>query len=148
MVYGYVRIHSTDDEDAIESLIFQKIEIKRKYPKAEIVVEEWDILKSKKRPVFEEIVDKLVEGDVLVGAHFAELFISWSEAVNYIEKILDKGAIIHIPSIGKIDYSFDGKINLSIAKNSAEVFFEANKRFFSILEQRMEEVKKGSKRRK
>lgn len=139
-IYGYVRAYSTDDKKGREFLTFQTEIIKRKYPNAEIVVEEWDFHTSKQRPVFNELIDKLVAGDVLVASHFERLFISWPQALDYIDKIRNKGAIIHSLDVGKIDDSLEGNLNLTIARNRAEEEFEMNKRLFDIFEQHMKEV--------
>lgn len=107
-VIGYCRI-STKNQIDNYSLEQQEEEILERYSNAIIYKEQYSGV-SKDRPVFNEVVEELESGDILVVTKLDRFCRSTSEGLKYIEELRDKGVAIHILNMGLIENTPMGKL--------------------------------------
>lgn len=118
MVYGYCRV-STRGQLEGNSLENQRGQILKDYPGAEIIEEQISGAKSK-RPKFDELVERLEPGDMLVVTkldRFARSLIQGSETVN---RLIDRGVRVNILNIGIMDNTPNSKLIRNIFFSFAE----------------------------
>lgn len=107
MRYGYTRI-STVSQEGNTSLKGQEEEILERYPDAKIVSEVFS--GAEKRLKFEEIIDKMQAGDMLICTKLDRFCRDTKEGLQYIDALLDKGCSIHILNMGLIEDSPMGRL--------------------------------------
>ena len=105
--YGYARVSTLGQKDG-NSLEEQSREIKERYPDAVIIEEAYS--GAKERPIFNELLEKLVEGDTLVVTKLDRFCRSVKEGLGYIDELLAKGVRIHILNMGLIEDTPMGRL--------------------------------------
>ena len=124
MEYGYIRVSSKSQAEN-NSLAEQEQAILEKYPSAEIYREVYTAAKDfNNRVVFNELVDRLVSGDVLVVCKMDRFCRNVREGLNIIDSLLAKGVTVHILNLGVIDNSPIGRLLYTVLLAFAE--FERN----------------------
>ena len=101
MIYGYCRVSSKGQLDN-NSLEEQEQEILKKYPTAMISKEQFTGAKID-RPIFNDIIDKLSDGDTLVVTKLDRFCRSTEEGLRCIKELRNKGVSIHILNMGLIE---------------------------------------------
>ena len=100
MVYGYARVSTQGQTDG-NSFEDQTERIKNRYSNAQMFYEAESGAET--RPVFLEILGKLKKDDVLVVTKLDRFCRKTKDGLEYIERIRDKGAIIHILNMGIVE---------------------------------------------
>ncbi len=107
MNYGYGRVSTLGQKDG-NSLEEQSRQIKERYPDAVIIEEAYS--GAKERPIFNALLDKLVEGDTLVVTKLDRFCRTVKEGLGYIDELLAKGVRIHILNMGLIEDTPMGRL--------------------------------------
>ena len=94
MIYGYCRVSSKSQLDN-NSLDQQEQEILSKYNDAFIYREQFTGTTTD-RPKFNEVVDKIKKGDVLVVTKLDRLARNTMEGIQVIEKLFEKEVSVHV----------------------------------------------------
>lgn len=102
MEYGYCRVGTRErlEENSMEG---QKNIILAHYPNAEIVTEPQCGVKE--RPVFQELISKLKEGDILIVTKLDRFCRTAREGLEYVDTLTEKGVSVHILNMGLMDKS-------------------------------------------
>ena len=118
-VYGYCRVSTKGqlEGNGIES---QKNEILNKYYNAEIFEESFTGTKTD-RPVFNEVIEKLVAGDTLVVTKLDRLARNTVEGIQVIEKLFNRGVAVHVLNVGLLENTSMGKFFLTTLLAVAEM---------------------------
>ena len=113
MILGYCRVSSRGQAYLGTSLEDQKGQILLKYPSATVYSEVFSGMK--KRPIFDDLIDKLQKGDTLVVTKLDRFCRSASEGIGHMNLLTQKGIIVDILDIGVADTkSPSGKLILNI----------------------------------
>ena len=124
MEYGYVRVSSKSQAEN-NSLAEQEQTILEKYPSAEIHREVYTAAKDfNNRQVFNDLIDRLSDGDSLVVCKMDRFCRNVREGLNIIDSLLVKGVTVHILNLGVIDNSPIGRLLYTVLLAFAE--FERN----------------------
>lgn len=124
MEYGYVRVSSKSQAEN-NSLAEQEQAIFEKYPSAEIHREVFTAAKDfNNRQVFNELVDRLENGNILVVCKMDRFCRNVREGLCVIDSLLAKGVTVHILNLGVIDNSPIGRLLYTVLLAFAE--FERN----------------------
>lgn len=108
MISGYCRV-STKNQIAGTSLADQTEKIREQYPNVdEIIVEQYSGAKS--RPKFNELLERLSEGDTLVVTKLDRFCRTTKEGLEYIDLLMNKGVKIHILNMGLIENNPIGRL--------------------------------------
>lgn len=107
-IIGYCRVSSKGQMDN-NSLEQQREEILNKYPNAN-VFEEVYTGKTSDRPIFNEVMEQLKEGDTLVVTKLDRFCRSVTEGIDAINQLQSKGINIHILNMGLIEDTPMGKL--------------------------------------
>ena len=86
----------------------QSRQIKERYPDAIIIEEAYS--GAKERPVFNELLAKLQQGDTLVVTKLDRFCRTVKEGLGYIDELLAKGVRIHILNMGLIEDTPMGRL--------------------------------------
>lgn len=106
-VYGYARVSTKGQLDG-NSNEEQTNAIRSRYNDAEIIVESYSGVKE--RPIFNELLDKLTNGDVLVVTKLDRFCRTTKEGLEYIDKLMNRGVLIHIMNMGLIEDTPMGRL--------------------------------------
>lgn len=117
-VYGYCRVSTKGQMDG-NSLEAQKEQILRDYPSAIIVEEQISGAKAV-RPKFDELIQTLKEGDMLVVTKLDRFARSLSQGNDTINRLLQKGVRVNILNIGMLDNTPNSKLIRNIFFSFAE----------------------------
>lgn len=110
MIYGYARVSTKGQAKDGNSLEEQKERLLDEGVAEEnIYCEAYSGAKAD-RPVFNELIDKLKEGDKLVVTKLDRFCRDTSSGLEYIEKLMNKGVKIHILNMGLIEDTPIGKM--------------------------------------
>lgn len=101
MIYGYCRVSSKGQVDN-NSLEQQQQEILSRYENAKIYTEQFTG-KTSQRPVFQEVLNQIKEGDTLVCTKLDRFCRSTKDGLATIEQLKDKKINIHILNMGLIE---------------------------------------------
>jgi len=107
-IFGYIRVSTKSQLDG-NGLDIQMNEIQEKYGDIKIVSEQ-HTGKTTNRPIFNELINSLVEGDMLVVTTLDRFCRSTEEGLKLITELMDKGVNIHIMNMGLIENSPIGKM--------------------------------------
>lgn len=118
-VYGYARV-STKGQLEGNGLESQKLEILNKYSNAEIFTENFTGTKTD-RPVFNEVIELLREGDTLVVTKLDRLARNTVEGIQVIERLFNKGVAVHVLNVGLLENTSMGKFFLTTLLAVAEM---------------------------
>lgn len=119
MIYGYARISSRSQLDNY-SLEQQEQEILQKYPNAEIYKEQFTGT-TVHRPIFQVLVDKLQEGDVLAVTKLDRFARTTGEGIELVKQLFNRGVAIHVFNIGLLENTTMGNFYLQIMLAVAEL---------------------------
>ena len=100
MIYGYARVSTQGQTDG-NSFEDQTEKIKSRYSDAQMFYEAESGAET--RPVFLKILEKLKKDDVLVVTKLDRFCRKTKDGLEYIERIREKGAIIHILNMGIVE---------------------------------------------
>lgn len=107
-VIAYCRV-STKGQLEGNSLEQQRTEILNRYSNA-VVYEESYTAKTSDRPIFNEVMEQLKEGDTLVVTKLDRFCRNVKEGLEAIEQLMDRGIRIHILNMGLIEDTPMGKL--------------------------------------
>ena len=107
MKYGYCRV-STKGQLEGNSIEDQINQIKARYAEAEIIIESYR--GAKERVEFNNLCEKLSEGDILVVTKLDRFCRTTKEGLQYIDNLMKKGVKIHILNMGLIEDTPMGRL--------------------------------------
>ncbi|MEG0133105.1 MAG: recombinase family protein [Clostridium sp.] len=110
-IIGYVRVSTKGQLDG-NSIKEQSDKILNTYSNAEIVEESYS--GAKERVIFNSVLDRLTNGDMLVVTKLDRFCRTTKEGLQYIDKLMNKGVKIHIINMGLIE---DGPMGRLIVTN-------------------------------
>lgn len=116
MIYGYTRV-STKKQLEGHGLEVQKRAILERFPSAEIIPEQFTG-KTTDRPIFDNLVNKLVAGDILVVHKLDRFARTTLEGMKLMNELLERGIIVEILNFGAIDGGFSSSNKLMM-----QIFF-------------------------
>ena len=114
--YGYCRVSSKSQEDNT-SLQIQKEAILSKYVDAEIVEEQFTGTTTD-RPKFNELIDKLVEGDYLIVYKLDRFARTTIEGMTLMQELQERGVVVEILNFGTVEGGFTSSNKLMM-----QIFF-------------------------
>lgn len=117
-IYGYCRVSTRGQLDG-NSLEGQKEQILKDYPTAIIIEEQISGAKSV-RPKFDELVQRLESGDMLVVTKLDRFARSLSQGNDTINNLLQRGIRVNILNIGMLDNTPNSKLIRNIFFSFAE----------------------------
>lgn len=116
--FGYIRVSTTKQANDGNSLESQEKAVKE--AGATEIYQDTYTGTSTDRPNFNELMKVLKAGDVLVVTKLDRMARSVSQGIKIIEELLNKGVVVNVLNLGKMDDSASGKlirnIMLSFAK--------------------------------
>lgn len=119
MKYGYARVSALVQLKG-NSLEEQKQELlEAGVPESNIVYEQYTG-KTIARPAFRNLLDKLQAGDELVCCKLDRFARNAEDGLRTVRQLSDKGIVVNILNIGRIDNSAVGKLTLTIMLAFAE----------------------------
>lgn len=104
-VYGYARVSTRD-----QKLSVQVDDLKKAGVKPENIYKEKFTGTTVERPVFEKLIKKLSKGDILTVVKLDRLARNTAQALNLVQQFNDKGIVLDILNMGKLDNSPQGKL--------------------------------------
>lgn len=111
MKYGYIRVSTKEQQRNGNSLPDQKNSILDRYTDAIIVKEASSAAKD--RPIFEALVEKMVEGDLLIVTKLDRFSRSTIEGLQSVDKLMAKGVSVHILNFGLVENTPIGRLILT-----------------------------------
>lgn len=117
-IYGYCRVSTRGQLDG-NSLEGQKEQILKDYPTAIIIEEQISGAKTV-RPKFDELVQRLESGDMLVVTKLDRFARSLSQGNDTINNLLQRGIRVNILNIGMLDNTPNSKLIRNIFFSFAE----------------------------
>lgn len=114
--YGYCRISSKSQIDN-NSLEIQKEAILNKYIDAEIIEEQYTGTTTD-RPEFNKLIDRLVEGDILIVYKLDRFARTTIEGMQLMEDLQKRGIIVEVLNFGTIEGGFSSSNKLMM-----QIFF-------------------------
>ena len=119
MIKGYCRV-STKGQLEGNGLEAQEYEILGKYSNAEIVKEAFTGTKTD-RPILNNILKELQEGDTLVVTKLDRLARNTVEGIQIIECLFERGVAVHVLNVGLLENTSMGKFFLTTLLAVAEM---------------------------
>lgn len=120
MVYGYCRVSTKGQASDGNSLEAQEQEILKKYENA-IIYKEAYTGTTTDRPIFNDVIDKLKENDMLVVAKLDRLARNTVEGIEIVKKIFKKKASVHVLNVGLLEDTPMGQFFLTTLLAVAEL---------------------------
>lgn len=117
-IYGYCRVSTKGQLDG-NSLDSQREQILRDYPTATIVEEQVSGAKAV-RPKFDELLQCLESGDMLVVTKLDRFARSLSQGNDTVNELLERGIRVNILNIGMLDNTPNSKLIRNIFFSFAE----------------------------
>ncbi|WP_430080151.1 recombinase family protein [Paraclostridium bifermentans] len=119
MIYGYARVSTRTQLDG-NGMKAQIQEILSKYEGAKILEEQFTGTKSD-RPVLNNLLGNIKEGDTLVVTKLDRLARNTLEGITIIEDLFDKGVSVHVLNVGLLENTTMGKFFLTTLLAVAEM---------------------------
>lgn len=119
MIYGYTRVSTRAQLDG-HGLQSQKQEILSKYENSQIVEEQFTGVKLD-RPILNNLLENIKEGDTLVVTKLDRLARNTAEGINIIENLFSKGVSVHVLNVGLLENTTMGKFFLTTLLAVAEM---------------------------
>ena len=119
MVVGYCRVSSKKQLEGY-GLEAQIEEIKSKYENAIIYQEQYTGTKTD-RPIFNEVLRELKEGDTLVVTKLDRLARNTVEGIQIVEDLFKRGVAVHVLNVGLLENTSMGKFFLTTLLAVAEM---------------------------
>lgn len=107
MIYGYARVSTVGQVNGT-SLDTQEEELRRNGAE-EIYTEAYTGTK-KDRPELNQLMEKLKSGDVLMVTKMDRIARSARDGIDLINELVDRGVIVHILNMGRIENTPTGKL--------------------------------------
>ena len=117
-IYGYCRVSTRGQLDG-NSLENQREQILRDYPTATIVEEQISGAKAV-RPKFDDLLQRLESGDMLVVTKLDRFARSLSQGNDTVNELLQRGVRVNILNIGTLDNTPNSKLIRNIFFSFAE----------------------------
>ena len=111
MKYGYIRVSTKKQQTQGNSLPEQKAAILERYTDATIVTEAKS--GAKERPIFEDLIDKMVEGDLLIVTKLDRFSRSTIEGLQFVDRLMAKGVSVHILNFVLVENTPVGRLILT-----------------------------------
>lgn len=147
-IYGYCRVSTRGQVDG-NSLDNQREQILRDYPTATIVEEQVSGAKAI-RPKFDELLQRLESGDMLVVTKLDRFARSLSQGNDTVNELLKRGVRVNILNIGMLDNTPNSKlirnIFFSFAEFERDMIYERTQEGKAIARQR-EDYREGRPRK-
>lgn len=147
-IYGYCRVSTRGQVDG-NSLDNQREQILRDYPTATIVEEQVSGAKAI-RPKFDELLQRLESGDMLVVTKLDRFARSLSQGNETVNKLLEKGVRVNILNIGMLDNTPNSRlirnIFFSFAEFERDMIYERTQEGKALARQR-EDYREGRPRK-
>lgn len=118
MIYGYCRVSTTGQVEG-NSLEQQEQQILNDYPTAIIYKENYTGTKTD-RPIFNELLNKLESGDMLIVTKLDRFARSLSQGNELVTQLINKGVRVNILNIGIMDNTPNSKLIRNIFFSFAE----------------------------
>lgn len=118
MIYGYARV-STLTQGREGNSLYDQVNALTEYGCQEIVTETFSG-KTMERPKFQELINKLLEGDTLVICKLDRFARTTIEGVQTVQDLFNKGIKVHILNMGLIEDTNIGRLILTIMLAFAE----------------------------
>jgi len=118
-IVGYVRI-SSKGQLVNNSMEQQEQEILNKYSNAIIYSEQFTGT-TIQRPIFNEVVKNLSEGDTLVICKLDRLARNTGEGIELVQGLFNKGIAVHVLNVGLLENTTMGKFFLTTLLAVAEM---------------------------
>lgn len=106
-IIGYVRVSTKGQLDG-NSIEEQTSKIIERYSNAVIVEESYS--GAKERPIFNNVLNGLSNGDILVATKLDRFCRTTKEGLEYIDRLMNKGVKIHILNMGLIEDTPMGRL--------------------------------------
>ena len=119
-IYGYARVSTKMQAKDGNSLKAQADEILSKYETATIYKESFTGTKTD-RPVFNEVIKQLNNGDTLVVTKLDRLARNTVEGIKIVEELFSKGVSVHVLNVGLLENTSMGKFFLTTLLAVAEM---------------------------
>ena len=119
MVLGYCRVSSKKQLEGY-GLEAQIEEIKSKYENAIIYQEQYTGTKTD-RPIFNEVLRELKEGDTLVVTKLDRLARNTVEGIQIVENLFKRNVAVHVLNVGLLENTSMGKFFLTTLLAVAEM---------------------------
>ena len=118
MIYGYARVSTKGQANDGNSLTAQE-EALMLAGAIEVYSDSFTGTVTK-RPELDKLLSKLKEGDTLIVTKLDRIARSSIQGIDLIQKLLDKGVVVHILNMGVIDNSPTGKLITTVLLAFAE----------------------------
>ena len=118
-IIGYCRVSSRKQVDN-NSFEQQKQEILSKYENA-VIYQEQFTGKTTHRPILEEAISKLNEGDMLVVTKLDRLARNTEEGIQLIKMLFAKGVAVHVLNVGLLENTTMGQFFITTMLAVAEM---------------------------
>lgn len=119
MIYGYCRVSSKSQLDN-NSLEQQQQEILNNYENAQIKTEQFTGTTTH-RPVFEEVINELQEGDTLVVTKLDRLARNTKEGIEIVQSLFKKKVKVHVLNVGLLEDTTMGNFFITTMLAVAEM---------------------------
>lgn len=119
MVYGYCRV-STKGQALANGLEAQEQEILNRYQNA-IIKKESYTGGSTDRPILNEVLENLEEGDSLVVTKLDRLARNTSEGIELIKKLFERNISVHVLNVGLLENTNMGQFFITVLLAVAEM---------------------------
>ncbi|XTR39318.1 recombinase family protein (plasmid) [Paraclostridium tenue] len=119
MIYGYTRVSTRAQLDG-HGLQAQKQEILSKYENSQILEEQFTGVRLD-RPILNNLLENIKEGDTLVVTKLDRLARNTVEGINIIENLFSKGVSVHVLNVGLLENTTMGKFFLTTLLAVAEM---------------------------
>lgn len=111
MKYGYIRVSTKGQQANGNSLPEQRDAILDRYSDAVIIEEAKS--GAKERPIFEGLIDQMIEGDLLIVTKLDRFSRSTIEGLQFVDKLMAKGVSVHILNFGLVENTPVGRLILT-----------------------------------
>lgn len=118
-IVGYARVSSKGQMDN-NSMEQQEREILERYSSAIIYSEQFTGTTTQ-RPIFNEVVKNLNEGDTLVVCKLDRLARNTTEGIELVQGLFNKGVAVHVLNVGLLENTTMGKFFLTTLLAVAEM---------------------------
>ncbi len=118
-IYGYCRVSTRGQLDN-NSLEQQQQEILNRYDNAIILQEQYTGAKMD-RPIFNDLLNKLQNGDMLIVTKLDRLARNTIEGIQIVESLFDKGVSVHVLNVGLLENTSMGRFFLTTLLAVAEM---------------------------
>ena len=120
MIYGYCRVSTKGQLKEGHSIEIQTKDILDRYDSAVIRVEQYTGTTTD-RPIFNQLIDGLKQGDTLVVTKLDRLARNTVEGINIVQGLFNNGIAVHVLNVGLLENTSMGKFFLTTLLAVAEM---------------------------